>query len=149
MPKPQPKAAGKPEVPLPAHRSTPGRHPLDPPAPEETPAEQDTEHPTPMLRDVTTSRAHDVTTPQPQGKPEASGKTRRRRTNAPAAAEAVAFTVRFDPAEAIEIDDWVMGLRRELGRGRLDKSEVVRALLTIARENQTIQRSLLRALGRS
>jgi hypothetical protein len=148
MAKPAPKPAGRPEGPVPAHTAT-GRHPLDPsPPPAKEPAVQPAiDGEIEDARDATTSRAHDVTTSRRQAKvsPTKSG----RRSTAPVAAEAIAFTVRFDPAEAIEIDEWMMTLRRELGRARLDKSEVFRALVTLGREHPSTARALRRTLNGS
>ncbi|TLP66531.1 hypothetical protein [Microbispora triticiradicis] len=70
----------------------------------------------------------------------------RPRRGAPAAADAVALTVRFAPDEYTDIDEWLLSLRRELGRTKLDKSEVVRALLQAARERADVRRALLAIL---
>jgi hypothetical protein len=74
-------------------------------------------------------RIRDVTTP--------------RRRGAPSVAGAVAFTVRFDPDEALANDELVLSLRRELRRSRLDKAEVVRALLRAARTREDVRHALL------
>lgn len=86
-------------------------------------------------RDVTTPRGHDVVAPRRTG-----------RGGAPAAAGAVAMTVRFDPAENTENDLFILGLREELSRSRLDKAEVVRELLRLAREDQAVRGKLARRL---
>lgn len=65
------------------------------------------------------------------------------RRSAPAAAASVAWTIRYDPVESMEIDEWLLELRRELGRSRLDKSEVVRALVQAARQEPRVRRILL------
>lgn len=69
------------------------------------------------------------------------------RTTAPAAADAVAYTLRLDPDDALAVDTWILELRQELGRTRLDKSEVLRALLDLARQRPEVRRALLRALS--
>jgi hypothetical protein len=81
--------------------------------------------PAPRVRDVTTSR---------------------RRGAAPAVAGSVAFTVRFDPAEALADDQFVLSLRGELGRARLDKAEVVRVLLAAARTRPEVRAALVDGL---
>lgn len=68
---------------------------------------------------------------------------------APSAGDAVALTVRFDPDEYTDIDEWLISLRRELGRRKLDKSEVVRALIQAARENAHVRKALLSILSTS
>jgi len=103
---------------------------------------------TPRANDVVTSRDHETTTPRAQEitTPRRQDRMKPGRRTAPSAADSVAFTIRFDAAEAIEIDAWVLSLRQELGRGRLDKSEVLRALITIARKQTSVQRALIRSL---
>ncbi len=104
--------------------------------------------------DATTSRDHDATEeaeatpPKAPGRPSAGRKGRRvaGRPRAPRVAEAVALTVRFDPAEADEIDRYLLDLRTEIGRRRLDKAEVVRELLRQAREHEPTRRALIRRL---
>jgi hypothetical protein len=71
--------------------------------------------------------------------------TSRRHGNAPPAAGAVALTVRFAPDQAYEVDDLVLALRRRLRR-RVDKAEVVRALLETAQEEPEVREFLLRKL---
>ncbi|MFI7632408.1 hypothetical protein [Microbispora rosea] len=98
---------------------------------------------TPRSQDATEARDRDVATPRKTTRPRTPARSRR---GAPAAAEAVALTVRFDPDEYTEIDEWLLTLRRELGRTKLDKSEVVRALLQAARERADVRRALLSIL---
>ncbi|GAB3154922.1 hypothetical protein [Microbispora hainanensis] len=86
------------------------------------------------------ARDRDVTTPRKTTRSRPQARSRR---GAPAVADAVALTVRFDPDEYTEIDEWLLSLRRELGRTKLDKSEVVRALLQAARERADVRRALL------
>lgn len=64
-----------------------------------------------------------------------------RRRRGPVAAEAVAFTVRFDQDEAIAVDEFVLAVRRAAGR-RVDKSELVRALLRLARDWEDLRRAV-------
>lgn len=95
-------------------------------------------------RDAETPEARDVTTPEATAPRRRTAKTSRKA--APAVADSVAFTVRFDPEEYNDIDEWLLSLRRELGRSRLDKSEVVRALLSAARDRADVRRILLSIL---
>jgi hypothetical protein len=111
-------------------------------------------------RDATTSRDHDVTDDgqdQEHGDvqedepadPEPKPRTRRRtggRRPAPRAADAVALTVRFEPEESDDVDAFLLELRREAGRRRLDKSEAVRELLRLAREHEPTRKALIRRL---
>lgn len=75
--------------------------------------------------------------------------TPRRRGVAPAAATAVAFTVRFDPDEAYEIDALVLAMRRQLGWRTLDKSALFRVLSRIVRSSADVQRMALEELRRT
>jgi len=68
------------------------------------------------------------------------------RRPAPAVSDAVALTVRLEPGEALDVDRWMVELRWQTGQ-RLDKSEVIRELLRMAREQPQTQRSLVRRLG--
>ncbi|WP_326813295.1 hypothetical protein [Streptomyces scopuliridis] len=74
------------------------------------------------------------------------GRSRGGRRPPPAAADAVPTTVRFDPEESSEVDRFVLELRDDAGRRALDKSEVVRELLRMAREHEPTRRALLRRL---
>jgi len=67
----------------------------------------------------------------------------RRRGGAPVAATAIALTVRFDPDESYENDDFFLMLQRQLRRGRLDKAEIVRALVRVARTRPEVRQALL------
>lgn len=78
--------------------------------------------------------------------PSPPGRTRGGRRPPPAAADAVPTTIRFDPGEASEIDRWVLDLRDYAGRRALDKAEVIRELLRMAREHEPTMRALLRRL---
>jgi hypothetical protein len=74
------------------------------------------------------------------------GRTRGGRRPAPEAASAVPTTVRFDPQESAEVDRFILDLRDETGRTRLDKAEVVRELLRLAREHEPTRRALLKRI---
>ncbi|MEU0032062.1 hypothetical protein [Streptomyces sp. NPDC006335] len=56
---------------------------------------------------------------------------------APKAQGAIPTTVRFDPAEAREIDQWIVDLWEQTGI-RWDKAEVMRELLRMARTPDSI-----------
>jgi len=73
----------------------------------------------------------------------------RRRGGAPEAASAIAFTIRYDPDEAYEVDALVLALRRQLGWRNLDKSAFYRALSRIAHDNADVQRLALEELRRT
>jgi len=111
-------------------------------------------------RDATTSQDHDVTDdgrgqehadvqadrpadPEPQ--PRVDRRTGGRRP-APRAADAVALTVRFDPEESDDVDDFLREVRRAAGLRRLDKAEAVRELLRLAREHEPTRKALIRRL---
>ncbi|MFE9341324.1 hypothetical protein [Streptomyces sp. NPDC007063] len=84
------------------------------------------------------------TRPQP---PQGKGKTvHLGRRPAPPASGSSATTVRFDPEEADEIDRWLVDLRSETGQRRLDKGEVIRELLRLARYHPETRRTLIRRL---
>lgn len=57
-----------------------------------------------------------------------------------------AFTWRLTPDQALEHDELILRLRRELGRARLDKATVLDALMKLATENQAIHGALLARL---
>lgn len=61
-----------------------------------------------------------------------------------ATAGAISLTVRFEPCEADEIDQWLLDLRTESGI-RWDKAEVVRELLRVAHTADSILRHALTA----
>ncbi|MFD3431389.1 hypothetical protein, partial [Nocardia fluminea] len=70
---------------------------------------------------------------EPTGRrPSRPGRSRGGWRPAPAAADAVPTTVRFDPEEASEVDFFVLELRDDAGRRSLDKAEVIRELLRLA-----------------
>ncbi|MFF8996198.1 hypothetical protein ACF09H_41020 [Streptomyces sp. NPDC014983] len=79
-------------------------------------------------------------------KPPTPGRTRGGRRPPPAAADAVPTTVRFDPEEAAELDFFVLELREDAGRRTLDKAEVIREALRLAREHEPTKRALLKRL---
>ncbi|MFJ9855590.1 hypothetical protein [Streptomyces sp. NPDC101150] len=61
---------------------------------------------------------------------------------APKADGAIPTTVRFDPSESLEIDRWILELRKQTGIRR-DKVEVIRELLCMARTPDSILRDAL------
>lgn len=84
---------------------------------------------------------------RPAGRrPSRPGRTRGGKRPPPAAADAVPTTIRFDPAESSEVDRFVLELRDEAGRRALDKAEVIREVLRLAREHEPTRRALLRRL---
>ncbi|MFJ6394051.1 hypothetical protein ACIQJT_41485 [Streptomyces sp. NPDC091972] len=101
--------------------------------------------------DATTPRAPDVTSrdretepaPLPPSRP---GRSRGGRRPPPAAAGAIPTTVRFDLEEANEIKRFVLELQDSAGRRSLDKAEVIRELLRLAREHEPTRKALLRRL---
>ncbi|MFD5455566.1 hypothetical protein [Streptomyces olivaceus] len=78
--------------------------------------------------------------------PRRPGRSRGGRRPAPAVKDAVATTVRLDPEEATEVDLFVLTLREGVRRTRLDKAEVYRELMRLAREDDTVRKKLLRRL---
>ncbi|WP_327075685.1 hypothetical protein OG196_44125 (plasmid) [Kitasatospora purpeofusca] len=88
--------------------------------------------------------ALDLGTPPPATPPPRRPRSPRR--PAPAADQAVALTVRVDPDEATAIDLWLLGLRDDAHRTRLDKAEAIRELLRLAREHEPTRRALLKRL---
>jgi len=91
--------------------------------------------------------------PPPSGNPAKPKRPRQRptvelgRRPPPPAAGSSATTVRFSPEEALEIDEWLLALRKETGQ-KLDKGEVIRELLRLARYHPETRRTLVRRLGR-
>ncbi|MFH8797697.1 hypothetical protein [Streptomyces sp. NPDC017941] len=83
-----------------------------------------------------------------QAKPPASrpGRTRGGRRPPPAAADAIPTTVRFDPDESVIIDMFVLELQTDAHRRRLDKAEVFRELIRLAREHEPTRRALVKRL---
>lgn len=82
----------------------------------------------------------------PTPAPRKTGRSRGGRRPAPAVETAVAHTVRLDPEEATEVDLFILMLRDDARRTRLDKAEVYRELLRLAREDDTVRRKLLRRI---
>ncbi|MFF8775479.1 hypothetical protein [Kitasatospora sp. NPDC015120] len=112
------------------------------------PAEPQASEPAAGDHDAVTPRPHDAT-PETTSASAPTARSRRSRGGrrpAPAAADAVALTVRVDPDEATEIDLWLLGLRDDARRTRLDKSEALRELLRLAREDDRTRRALLKRL---
>jgi hypothetical protein len=95
--------------------------------------------------------APDVQEEEQKGAPSAPapsrpGRSRGGRRPAPAVKDAVAHTVRLEPEEASDVDRFVLGLRDDARRTRLDKAEVYRELVRLAREDDGVRRKLLRRL---
>lgn len=78
--------------------------------------------------------------------PRRPGRSRGGRRPAPAVKDSVATTLRLDPEEATEVDLFVLALREDSRRTRLDKAEVYRELIRLAREDDAVRRKLLRRL---
>ncbi|WP_138899072.1 hypothetical protein [Streptomyces chryseus] len=76
----------------------------------------------------------------------APGRSRGGRRLPPAAADAIPTTIRFDTDEAAEIDQFVLELRVAAHRRNLDKAEVFREVLRLAREHEPTRRALLKRL---
>ncbi|MEU8437807.1 hypothetical protein AB0F18_33915 [Streptomyces sp. NPDC029216] len=74
------------------------------------------------------------------------GRSRGGKRPPPAAADAVPTTVRFDPEESSELDWFVLELREDAGRRTLDKAEVIREVLRLAREHEPTKRALVKRL---
>ncbi|MER7659801.1 hypothetical protein [Streptomyces albidoflavus] len=85
---------------------------------------------------------HEHAGPQPPR----PGRSRGGRRLPPAAADAIPTTIRFDPEESAEVDQFVLELRVEAQRRNLDKAEVFREVLRLAREHEPTRRALLRRL---
>lgn len=97
----------------------------------------------PGAPDATTEAQEEEPSPRPRTRP---GRSRGGRRPPPAAADAVPTTVRFDPEEANEISRFVLDLQDAAGRRTLDKAEVIRELLRLAREHEPTRKALLRRL---
>ncbi|MEU3084735.1 hypothetical protein ABZ697_31095 [Streptomyces albidoflavus] len=85
------------------------------------------------------------TDPKPASEPRA-GRSRGGRRPPPAVATAVTTTLRWDPEEALEIDRWVLDLAATTGRRKLDKAEVLRELVRLAQEHESVHKALVRRL---
>lgn len=96
--------------------------------------------------DAVTPRGHDATERphSPAEGPRARSRVKAPR-QAPAVATARAMTVRMEPDEADDVDQYVLNLRAETGQ-RLDKAEVVRELLRLAQHNPAVHRALVKRL---
>ncbi|WP_030187160.1 hypothetical protein [Streptomyces sp. NRRL S-813] len=93
--------------------------------------------------DATSRDQEDQPAPRPRSRP---GRSRGGRRPPPSAADAVPTTVRFDEEEAAEVDQFVLELRSEAHRRTLDKAEVLREVLRLAREHEPTRKALLRRL---
>ncbi|MFD4263801.1 hypothetical protein ACFWR9_40920 [Streptomyces sp. NPDC058534] len=100
--------------------------------------------------DATASGAPDATSnreQEPAVRPRSRpGRSRGGRRPPPAAADAVPTTVRFDEEEAREVSRFVLELQDDAGRRTLDKAEVIREVLRLAREHEPTRKALLRRL---
>ncbi|MFD7186283.1 hypothetical protein ACFV90_40770 [Streptomyces sp. NPDC059904] len=94
-------------------------------------------------QELTEHDQDDDAVPPRKSKP---GRSRGGRRPAPEAASAVPTTVRFDPEEASEVDFFVLELRDDAARRTLDKAEVIRELLRLAREHEPTKKALLKRL---
>ncbi|MFG3216079.1 hypothetical protein [Streptomyces tendae] len=89
---------------------------------------------------------HDQEHEHPTAQPPRPGRTRGGRRPPPAAADAIPTTIRFDPEESAEVDQFVLELRVQAARRNLDKAEVFREVLRLAREHEPTRRALLKRL---
>lgn len=80
-----------------------------------------------------TSRPRDVARP----------KTREAVTSSPTK---ISYSVRLTTDEADASDDLVRDMRRALGRRAIEKSDVIRALLGLAQDDETVRAALIAAL---
>lgn len=97
----------------------------------------------PGAPDVTGEHQEEEPAPRPRSRP---GRSRGGRRPPPAAADAVPTTVRFDEEEAREVARFVLELQDSAARRTLDKAEVIRELLRLAREHEPTRKALLRRL---
>lgn len=106
----------------------------DVPAPELAPVPQSAGPVSSRRRDVTTSRTLlPGTTPPPKAEAETT----------------IAYTVRFDLGESMAIDAMGIRLRMETGRRKLDRSEIIRALLRLTETDDAVREALVRELTTS
>ncbi|MFB7225499.1 hypothetical protein [Streptomyces sp. NPDC056227] len=82
----------------------------------------------------------------PSRQPSRPGRSRGGRRPPPEAATAVPTTVRFAPEESLEVARFVLELQDATQRRTLDKAEVIRELLRLAREHEPTRRALVRRL---
>jgi hypothetical protein len=75
--------------------------------------------------------------------------TSRRRFEAPPATSSgtTSYTLRLDVADADEVDELRTALRRTTGRRALDQSAIIRALLTLAIDDDAVRSALVRVLS--
>lgn len=60
--------------------------------------------------------------------------------------ERIAFTWRLTPEQADQLDTLVLDLRRQLGRGRLGRAEMLQAMVDLVSERPDIQTDLVKRL---
>lgn len=89
---------------------------------------------------------HDQEHELPPAQPPRPGRSRGGRRPPPAASDAIPTTIRFDPEESAEVDQFVLELRVQAQRRNLDKAEVFREVLRLAREHDATRRALLKRL---
>ncbi len=58
----------------------------------------------------------------------------------------IAFTWRLTPEQADQLDTLVLNLRRQLGRGRLDRAAMLQAMVELVSEREDIQTDLVKRL---
>ena len=105
----------------PSTPSTPSRPDVTPPEPVQTPQRPDVQ----TTQHTQTSRRPNTTSDQDKR---------------------IAFTWRLTPDQANQLDELVLGLRRDLGRGRLDRATVLQTLVDLATENDTIRKATRKRL---
>ena len=120
----------------------PAAAPLAPPAPEPPAPSDDHDVTTSRRHEPATSRPRDVKAPRPRDvKTSPPGETAGQRVTRP-----VSYTVRLSEDEADDADDLTRALRRATRRRRLDRSEVTRALLSLARTDDAVRALLVERL---
>jgi hypothetical protein len=71
------------------------------------------------------------------------------RAPARAAAGRTAFTWRLTAGQAVQLDEMTLRLKRELGRGKLDRAEMLAALVALAADNPAVFGALVARLASS
>ena len=82
-------------------------------------------------------------------RPEVSRPRRQDAETSETAPRRSAFTWRLTPEQANELDELVLRMRRELGLGRLDRAEVLLALVQAAGANRAVYADVLKRLETS
>lgn len=101
---------------------------------------------TPSRQDVQEAASVGAGTPErpDAGTPVRGGAEAARRTDVEEAT--VAFSWRQTPLEAMELDALVLELRRQLGGGRLDKKDLLYALVKLAKADGYVRDRVLHAI---